>query len=153
MITNHYIDQVLSSVCRHYQGVFSNDNIPEDELRRLDQFCIIVNESPVGTFGSHFIAIYKRKTFIRYFDPTGEDCTVPRICRFLQSFSLPVHIVHFPIQATFSTYCGFYTILFCLSHGRITRFHFDLENKQYNDTLVIQYIDKLIRGRKINDYI
>ena len=116
MITNLYIDSILYNLIPNvYMGCWSCDNIPVKKCVKNGNFCVIVNLSPAGTQGSHFISISKLKNKVIVFDPLYHHLSwlpLP-IKKFINKISNMLVWTPYkqPIQcASTSTYCGFFTM-------------------------------------------
>ena len=96
-----------------FMGCWSCDNIPEKKCMKKGNFCIIVNLSPAGTKGSHFISIAKKRHKVIVFDPLYHKLSwlpipiinfINKICR--KQIWTPYNQA---VQSQQSTYCGFFT--------------------------------------------
>ena len=148
MLTNLYISDVLSKVSPNFQGVYSSDTIPVKKLRRLKNFCIVVNLSKINQPGTHFVAVLKLGSkAVIYFDPYGLPCFVQDICKFMKSLKVPIVDKKIKLQHDQSVYCGFFTILFCIVHQKIYQLHWesDPEKLMENDKKVVSYICKSLK--------
>lgn len=151
MISSVFIERILSQTCAIFQGVYPADHIPSNTLKKLKEFCIIVNLSELSFPGTHFVAIYKTKHQITYFDSGGSPCFIPEICTFMRSFNLPVKSIHTKIQSNTSMFCAFYTILFCLVHNKIKDYNFYTRKSLLlrNDNRVIKYITRALKSTSV----
>lgn len=107
-LSNIYIDSILKS-CKTYLGIYSSDNIPKTLKNSLG--CIVVNLSPEGTIGSHFITIILERKQVLYIDSLGRECQISTIQDFLKCTDRVVFYQSRAMQLPFSPYCGFYCML------------------------------------------
>lgn len=107
-LSNIYIDSILRS-CSSYLGIYSSDNIPNNLKKSLG--CLIVNLSPEGTLGSHFITIILEEKRTLYIDSLGRKCQISTLQDFLESTHKEVFYQSRAMQLSSSSYCGFYCML------------------------------------------
>lgn len=142
MLTNSFVNTCLSPI-KKFKGVFSSDNIYKLKLKGE---CIIINFDRSYEPGSHFIAIYcVNKNTIMYFDSLNLDSIPQEIYNYIKSYKLSIDM-SFNLQNIFSTYCGFYCILFLYSIS-ISKRYWNKISKKFqsnmsikNDNLCIRYL-------------
>ena len=139
----------MKQFAKLYVGIYSSDNIP---IFRLPNFTLVSNLSEFGKKGSHFICIHKTPTKIFYFDPSGEKCVSWNLLAYLQLYNLPIVELAYKLQNTFSYFCGFYCIAFCLSREinmrHKTFFSLFSNNLLLNEKICIMFIQEYIRQIK-----
>jgi hypothetical protein len=109
------IDELLSKeafVHFHYRGAFASNNVPQ--LSRKQQFAII-NLSPEGSAGTHWICAYKNGTVLELFDSLGSEENQKNIL--VQNYNLlkdttKVKISHQCYQDPESDTCGLFCVYF-----------------------------------------
>ena len=108
--TNGYIEKTGCQILKKFIGCFPLDLQP---LTKKSNFSIIFNLSKHDEKGSHFIAIYKNKKQIIYFDSFGQPPKKPLILRFLKKHGKNHKFSYnkIKIQDDASSFCG----IFCLS--------------------------------------
>jgi len=77
----------------------------------------IVNFSPAGSPGTHFVAILfvDRRSCV-YFDPLNLPFIPSEIKEHMKKNSKFIHIIGYPVQNPLSGYCGFYCLLPIMFH-------------------------------------
>lgn len=96
-----------------FDGVFSSDNAP---LVTKVGKSIIINFDKRSEPGSHFIAVYINKAGkCLYFDPLNITHIPIDIHNYLSKYKI-FENASCDIQPFFSTYCGFYCMLFIISN-------------------------------------
>ena len=113
MISNIFIDHILSKVCVDYVGCFPADHIPVRKLLRRKKFCVIVNLSESNLPGTHFICIKKTShREVAYFDSYAYPPFVSEIVLLLKKLrkksGCRIWRCKTKIQADNSVYCGFF---------------------------------------------
>lgn len=149
-ISNLFIDKCLKNISV-YKGVFSSNNIPSF-LSSYSQFSIVVNFSPRGEKGSHFISIICEKDKVIYIDSLGLPCLVPSIKTFLSSLNRSIFWNCRTIQSNSSNFCGFYCMFFILYYSLKSnqRFKIYFSNElELNDEKCVLYIKKVCKLNKI----
>ena len=145
-ISNQYIESILRPTCKHFQGVFSANNLPKN-LKKVDTFFLVCNFSKVGEKGSHFITIISLPDAALYIDSLGLPCIVPDICSFLKQLKKPIFYNDKQIQASESKFCGFYCILFVLFFQQNSELCLKFDDKHFlsNDAACLKYIQQLLK--------
>ena len=112
-ISNIYIKDVVTPHTKHFEGVYSCETIPSS-LKSKDKFSIIVNLSKSNERGTHWVAIFKDKDKLIYYDPIGFPLINPHIKAFLECIKQDYQYNLFEYQCMKSKFCGFFTILFSI---------------------------------------
>ena len=142
-VTNIFIQNVLEQSAENFIGVFSSNELG-NILPNSGSF--VINLSPSGTLGSHFVTVVARKTDVLYIDSLGLPCTNDNIKKILKSFMLPIKENQVQIQHFKSIYCGFYCILFCIYYDKERKENLIFsKNLLKNDQLCIEYIKMFVR--------
>jgi hypothetical protein len=121
-VSNHLIDHLLRDVfaCSSYQGVYSANSIPQEQLlRREEPFAIVVNLSRREERGTHFVTIIKiSQRVCVYLDPLALNATlyahIGTFLRRLNDGGSDLLALDRPIQARSSNLCGLYCVQFVL---------------------------------------
>lgn len=161
-LKNSYVQNLLRELCpKTFKGVFPIDLIPNlySKKYRDKTISLVVNLDPHYKSGSHFVAFYKTKTNIVYFDSFGREPNL-ELQKYLQNFNLPIVISKSKIQSLLSNFCGFFCVGFILSQeiGFDLKKFLDLfhscENEHHliqNDNLISCFIIKYIKTFVKND--
>ena len=148
MVSNIFIDQVLSKISQDFVGTFSCDRIPIERLLKKKKFCIIVNLSENDFPGTHYIAIKKTVREVLYFDSGGMKAFISEICDFLKKIKRSQRVKLWQnttkIQDDSSLFCSFYTMMFCLKGKAMMKIQFSKKNLLSNDETVIHALEKEI---------
>lgn len=160
-LSNNYIAKLGNNLSNgSFLGVFPIDLRPDLFSTKQSQISMIINLDPHFKKGSHFVAIFKNKDLITYFDSFGEGPN-KTITDYLQKFKLPVKINRKKIQSDFSDYCGYYCLGFIITQEigihieKFIKFFFTVENHNcenngillLNDSLITHLIKTFIRRR------
>jgi hypothetical protein len=147
MTSNHYLDSVLFPICKLFRGTYSCNTIPRESY---DKASYIVNLSPVGEVGTHFICIIKRKSYVYYFDSYGLQPYNEYIMHYLKSLNVPIYHNTVKIQHEKSKFCGYFCMLKVLITDTNCKSPIDLNfyttDIIRNDRLCIEYITKAINS-------
>jgi len=150
-ITNNYIESFLRPLTKHFIGVFSANNLPNN-LLKTKKFSLICNHDKLGEEGSHFITVLHCGFCIIYIDSLGQPCTINDIRNFLLSFHLPVFYNARQLQSINSSFCGFFCILYVLYFDKLfdnfvysSKLVFNVNELSSNDILCIKHIIKLLK--------
>ena len=161
-LKNSYVQNLLRELCpKTFKGVFPIDLIPNlySKKYRDKTISLVVNLDPHYKSGSHFVAFYKTKTNIVYFDSFGKDPN-SELDEYLQKFNLPVEISKLKIQSNLSNFCGYFCIGFILSQEIRIDLKFFLQFFHYcesenhllgNDNLISHFINTYIKTFVKND--
>jgi hypothetical protein len=143
-LNNVEINEALKSICPSFRGVFSADNIPN----QIDSGSIICNLSRADEVGSHFVTIIIKPKYVRYIDTFGIPCQIDGINRFLYQLNRLVLYNSTQIQSLKSSFCGYFTMLFCLQndHNCGNGITFS-DNLTDNDQICIQYLSDCLQHR------
>ena len=131
----------------NYLGTFSSDNAPI--LTRKGE-SIIVNFDRKDEPGSHFVAFFMiRSGKCLYFDPLNISIIPSDISKYMSLYSNLKNMSE-QIQPIFSTFCGFYCMLFIISCNISFSYWQTLKKKFYlnhekNDNLCINLLCKSIK--------
>ena len=146
--TNGYIEKTGFQCINNFLGCFPADLQP---LTQKSSFAIIFNLSKHNEEGSHFIAIYKDKQKLIYFDSFGLPVHNNLIKSFLQKHKKYRKYTYnkTKLQDDSSSFCG----LFCLSFlsaqdhnvslNKYIKF-FDLTNLKLNDQISTNVLKSFI---------
>lgn len=151
-ISNYEIEEFLSKRTSHFKGVFSSNNIP-CALVEKNHFSIICNHAKKGNPGTHFVVVIVFPSQVIYIDSFGKPCKIKGILNFLFSLSRPVYYNSTKIQASSSSFCGFYCMMYVLYFSKIfdkekvCKIKFDPVNLKRNDKICINEIKKLTEGK------
>ncbi len=98
----------------NFIGVYSINKI---EMPTLFPSYTIVNFSPVGLPGTHFVTIlFVDNRRCVYFDPLNLPFIPLEIKEYMKGNSKLIHIIGHPVQNPLSGYCGFYCLLPIMFH-------------------------------------
>lgn len=111
---NGYIERTGCKLLKTFIGCFPADLQP---TTRKSNFGIIFNLSKHNEEGSHYVAIYKNKTSLIYFDSFGTPPENKLIIKFLKKHQLNRKISYnqIKIQDDSSSFCGIFCLSFLLS--------------------------------------
>ena len=155
MLTNIYIENLMKNI-HGFLGVFSSNNSP---MLKNHGECIIINFDKNYERGSHFIAIFINKdNTCLYFDSLNNVYIPEDIHHYLKKYKRFKNMSQM-IQSPFSTYCGFYCMLFlvCYKIGKkcweltLSKFILksdDLKNDKICITMLCKYIKMYYRKNK-----
>lgn len=147
-ISNIYIKDLLMPRTKKFKNVYACDDIPSS-LRNKKTFSIIVNLSKSHEPGTHWVAIFKDKDRLIYYDPIGFPLVNKYIKDFLQSFKQNWEYNLFEYQCIQSKLCGFFVILFVLlmeQNMTFTKFKNLFSKKcKYNNEKVINLLKYTIK--------
>jgi hypothetical protein len=122
-------------------GVFSSNTIPSITQIPNTFICNLSTEKIKGT---HFIAIYENYSSFFYFDPFGKTCTNTFILEYMKSKNKIIYYNNIVIQSLFSTFCGFFTLGFCICIERneniVNFLKMFVNNLDQNDEIITEYI-------------
>lgn len=144
-LSNIYIDNFLRSChLRNYLGTFSSNNIPS-LFHSQNEASVIVNLSPVGTLGTHFISLMKQNE--QYFLADSLGLTWNDLPSTIQMY-VPSNVVimyPIPLQSLLSSFCGFYAILFILNFNTYnsTPGLIPFSTQRNNDSICLHNIHKI----------
>jgi hypothetical protein len=152
-LSNTYIDGLLKSVgCVNFLGVYSCDNIAEDEFeKRGPGTTLIANLSAEGERGSHFVCIVAKEKSVLYIDSLAlGPCVSKDILAFLQRTKKKILYNKNIIQYPQSLFCGFYSMLYVMLHDEKMKIkpkiNFSSRNLIANDAKCIKYILFLVKN-------
>lgn len=108
--TNGYIENTGCKILKNFIGCFPSDLQP---ITKKAKFSIIFNLSKHDEKGSHFVAIYKDKERLIYFDSFGEPVSNKLLLKFINKHQKHRKYSYnkTKIQDDSSSFCG----IFCLS--------------------------------------
>lgn len=90
-------------------GVYSSNNAP---LLKTKMSSVIINFDKKNEPGSHFVAFFMNDKFeCFYFDPLNVNLIPIEISEYIKKYDI-IFDASENIQSFFSTYCGFYCMLF-----------------------------------------
>lgn len=149
-ITNYDLEKLCKKYLnKNFLGVFPSDVLPKSNKNTQ---CLIFNLSAHNESGSHFIAIYKLKRKIIYFDSFGKECTNSNIKKFISNFKLSVEYNKKQIQNDTSSLCGYYCFYFlhlCLIKRKslnyfLKKFTKDKSKLFSNELKLMKFILKIV---------
>ena len=105
------IDRFLRHRLRHFDGVFSVDNLPEDP------HLLICNTDPSHKPGRHWIAIYIEDGRGDFFDSFGHRPNAD-FERYMNRHCSSWNFNDKQLQCVVSKFCGHYCIYFCILRSR-----------------------------------
>jgi hypothetical protein len=150
-ITNGDLEKLCKKFLNNnFLGVFPSDLLPKSNKYKQS---IIFNLSAHDEPGSHFIAIYKTKTRLIYFDSFGNKCTNDNINKFISKFKITIKHNKEQIQDDTSSLCGYYCFYFlylCFLKEKslnyfIKQFTKDKTKLLLNDTKLMKFILSVIK--------
>ena len=121
-ISNVYIEKIVNPFSNCYKGTYSSNNLPNN-LKSSNHFSIIVNLSSYNEPGTHWVAIYRKDSYLVYFDSLGLPPIVRDVELFLRNINPNYETNVFEYQCFSSAMCGFYVILFVLLMEKGFSFH------------------------------
>jgi hypothetical protein len=125
-----------------FRGVFAKNELPEDINYPS---CFVINTKPRSHRGEHWLGFFYNKKGVAYFfDSYGLDPAFYGFENFLKETSTSWTFNKQRIQG-FSSYCGYYTVLFLLFRARNkTKIFFSYFNKNFelNDRKVTMLINE-----------
>lgn len=126
----------------YFKGVVSADELHTIQLKNKE--CCIINLSRVHEIGTHFVALSRKGSSLIYFDSLGLDIFQPDISNYLLSQPYNIKYIQKRIQPYDSKLCGYYCVLFCLTHNliKIEDFFtfFSLTDLYFNDISVLELL-------------
>lgn len=148
----------LSKFCtkilkKNFLGVFPCDFYPL-KFHMLNKTSVIFNLSTSNEKGSHFIAIYKNKNKIIYFDSFGKKSSNKHINLFLKSSQCKITYNSTCIQDIESYFCGIFCLAFLICcqkrNSTLNSFlkMFNKNNLIMNDAIVTRYVLNEIKKMK-----
>ena len=114
MTSNHFLLRCLSHFqCPNTLGVFSSDTLPSPHPTTK---YAIVNCSPRGTPGSHFVLVRMTPRTFHVFDPLGSLWVrlVPDFQHYAHQHGLRLKSWSFQLQHPSSHFCGLHCLALCL---------------------------------------
>ena len=147
-MNNLQINEILKNdkfTKKIFYGALAIDKLPK-KVRYPS--CLIINNQSSEKQGEHWLAIFfnKKKEAI-FFDSFGLSPVNYNLDTFLIKFSKKYTFDNKKIQSFFSTYCGYYCILFLLliSRGKTLKyFQNQFQNVFKNDNMIKKFIKKYI---------
>ena len=146
--TNGYIEKTGCKVLKNFIGCFPADLQP---ITKKQQFSLVFNLSKHNEEGSHFVAIYKNKHQLIYFDSFGEPPQKKLIKQFLKKHEKNRKFLYnkIKIQDDTSYFCGIFCLSFLVSQENnmsLKNFlnNFDKINLTQNDKKCIYLLKFLI---------
>ena len=120
-LTNKYMFDVMHKLkSRIFKSVFSSDNVPNSIIATANDdhpATLIINYSKKQEIGTHFAAIYINKKFVVFMDSAAVDPNIwmPHFCKQVRKVGKKIRLLFdFRLQASSSTFCGIYSMLFCV---------------------------------------
>lgn len=148
-LTDLYMSNILSKVCKHFEGCYSCNTIP-NQLHHKKKASIIVNLAPLELPGTHFVTVILKSDKIIYIDSLGKPCENGYIYNFMSLCQRPIYMNDIRVQHPLSSYCGFFCMATCLYHDEERNFLLDYSNDLYkNDELAVLYVMKMIEMKHL----
>ena len=118
--------------------VFSRDNLP----KKIKDGAYVINVDEYADTGTHWIALFCKKTEIVYFDSFGVEHIPEEIKEFIGNKNIKANI--FRVQANDSIMCGYFCIGFIdfmLADKKLTDFTnlFSPYDFDKNDSIILSY--------------
>ena len=104
-LTNFEIQKYYESE-QKFNGVFSRDNLP----KKIKDGGYVINLDEYADAGTHWIALFCKKSEIVYFDSFGVEHIREKIKEFIENKKIKAKF--FWIQASNSVMCGYFCIGF-----------------------------------------
>ena len=102
-LTNFEIQKYYQNELR-FNGVFSRDNLPKATKDRV----YVINLDEYADIGTHWIALFCKRSEIVYFDSFGVEHVPEEIKEFVGNKNIKANI--FRVQANNSVMCGYFCI-------------------------------------------
>ena len=102
-LTNFEIQKYYENEPR-FNGVFSRDNMP----KKIKDGAYVINLDEYADVGTHWIALFCKRSEIVYFDSFGVEYVPEEIKEFIGTKSIKANI--FRVQAGNSIMCGYFWI-------------------------------------------
>ena len=145
-MNNYQINEILLHdrfTKKIYKGCFPIDKLP---LKITYPCCFIVNNQKSNENGEHWVSIFyeSNKTAV-FFDSFGLSPKYYNLENYITSTSKSFSYNKIQLQSIFSSYCGYYCILFLLFKARNKSLNFiqkKFRDPISNDTLIKKFIKK-----------
>ena len=145
-----------------FLGVFPSDALTIDIFpnERWDAYALIVNLDPIGSPGSHWIALYLPGYLngtAEYFDSYGQQPILPNFLSLLKTYKRYIYS-NITLQSPLSTVCGQYCLFYLCLRAKGIRYdqilrYFQEHDTHYNDVLVNEYVRQIFKIHlKIYDF-
>ena len=146
MISNDYIEQVLSRTSSTFRGCYASDFLPRHNYRDLPA-SLVINTSRHSIPLGHFVSIYETDHCLYFMDSLGLEPWVETVTHFIERSGKPVVYNTTPIQSPQSPYCAFFSIAFVLWCEKVSVNIPDFISvfDGNNDDIVIKLINILIK--------
>ena len=114
-LTNFEIQEYYQSEPR-FNGVFSRDNLPNNNIRlkglgsAVKNGAYVINLDEYHDIGTHWVALYVNNKSVTYFDSFGVEHIPKEIMKFINRKKIITNI--YRIQAYDSIICGYFCIGF-----------------------------------------
>jgi len=148
-LTNKYVEDLGKKHCDNFLGVFPCNIHPD--VKKINFFSIIFNESKHDEEGTHFVCIYSDKKNIYYFDSLGLKLENIYILNFINKNLNGKKFTEnkTQIQSYDSIFCGYFCLSFIIymsSKMNIKKYYkfFSSENLKINDKIVVELLLKLV---------
>ena len=146
--TNGYIENTGCKILKTFIGCFPSDLQP---LTKKSKFSIIFNLSKHNEKGSHFVAIYKDKDKLIYFDSFGEPASNKLLLKFIRKHQKDRKYSYNKnkIQDDTSSFCGIFCLSFLASQENNVNLvkylkHFNKTNLCLNDQISTNVLKSFI---------
>ena len=106
-LTNFEIQEYYQNEPR-FNGVFSRDNLPNNNNIKNDAY--VINLDEYHNIGTHWVALYVNNKIVTYFDSFGVEHIPKEIMKFIARKKIITNI--YRIQAYDSIMCGYFCIGF-----------------------------------------
>ena len=138
-LTNFEIQEYYQNEPR-FNGVFSRDNLPNNNNVKNGAYVINLNE--YHDIGTHWVALYVNNKIVTYFDSFGVEHIPKEIVKFIVRKKIITNI--YRIQAYDSIMCGYFCIGFInfMFNGKRLRDYTNLfspNDFNKNDDIILNY--------------
>ena len=146
-LTNFEIQEYYQNEPR-FNGVFSRDNLPNNNIRpkglgsAVKNGAYVTNLDEYHDIGTHWLALYVNNKIVTYFDSFGVEHIPKEIMKFISRKKIITNI--YRIQAYDSIICGYFCIGFInfMFNGKSLTDHtnlFSLNGFNKNDNIILKY--------------
>ena len=136
-LTNFEIQKYYKNELK-FNGVYSRDNLP----KKIKDRAYVINLDEYADIGTHWIALFRKKNEIAYFDSFCVEHIPEEIKKFIGNKNIKANI--FRVQANNSVMCGYFCIGFInfMLEGKTLTDYTTLFSPHYfdkNDQIILSY--------------
>ena len=118
-VTNNYILHTLKNellASDLFIGVFSSDTVNLKQIKERSEFIFVCNLSRKSESGSHFVTVIGSKDELIYADSLAQsaELSAPLYSTLKSTGKKISPLLHRPIQATLSHFCGIFCIYYSM---------------------------------------